>query len=44
VVPATSDWWLDHYAGFAHHLDTRYARVDERDDGYVLFSLAAKHA
>ncbi|MDX6689188.1 MAG: hypothetical protein QOG15_645 [Solirubrobacteraceae bacterium] len=42
VVPSTSDWWLDYYAEFAHHLDTRYARVAERDDGYVLFSLAAK--
>lgn len=42
VVPATSAWWLDHYAGFAHHLDDRYARLAERSDGYVLFSLASE--
>ena len=40
VVPATSSWWLDYYAGFAEHLDTQYERVAERSDGYVLFSLA----
>jgi GT2 family glycosyltransferase len=28
VVPATSHWWLDHYAGFADHLDDLYARTD----------------
>ncbi|HTN23860.1 MAG TPA: glycosyltransferase, partial [Solirubrobacteraceae bacterium] len=44
VVPATSDWWLEYYAEFARHLDTRYARVAERDGGYVLFSLAARRA
>ena len=43
VVPATSGWWLDYYGGFTQHLDTRYARVAQRDDGYVLFSLAARH-
>jgi len=42
VIPATSEWWLEYYAEFAQHLDTRYARVAERDDGYVMFSLAAK--
>ncbi|MEY2515518.1 MAG: colanic acid/amylovoran biosynthesis glycosyltransferase, partial [bacterium] len=42
VIPATSDWWLEYYAAFAQHLDTRYARTAERDDGYVLYSLAAK--
>ncbi|HEV2785388.1 MAG TPA: glycosyltransferase family 4 protein, partial [Solirubrobacteraceae bacterium] len=41
VIPATSAWWLEYYAEFAQHLDSRYARVDERDDGYVLFSLRA---
>jgi hypothetical protein len=44
VVPATSGWWLEHYAGFTEHLDSRYTRVAERADGYVAFSLAAKRA
>ncbi len=28
VLPATSYWWLDHYAGFAEHLEGRYPRID----------------
>jgi len=44
VVPATSEWWLEYYAEFAQHLDTRYSRVAEREQGYVVFSLAAKPA
>jgi GT2 family glycosyltransferase len=28
VVPSTASWWLDHYAGFASHLDDRYAKID----------------
>jgi hypothetical protein len=44
VVPATSAWWLDHYAAFTEHLDTRYSRVAELADGYVAFSLASKKA
>ena len=27
VFPATSGWWLDHYASFRRHLDGRYTRV-----------------
>jgi glycosyltransferase involved in cell wall biosynthesis len=42
VVPATSAWWLTYYGDFTEHLDRRYSRVAERDDGYVVFSLAAK--
>lgn len=28
VIPSTASWWLDHYAGFASHLDDRYAKID----------------
>jgi len=41
VVPATSGWWLEHYAEFTEHLDANYKRIAERPDGYVVFSLAA---
>ncbi len=27
VIPADELWWLEHYEGFARHLDQRYARV-----------------
>ncbi|HWH93709.1 MAG TPA: glycosyltransferase [Baekduia sp.] len=40
IVPATSQWWLDHYTEFAEHLARRYARVSELADGYVVFSLS----
>ncbi|CAA9493265.1 MAG: hypothetical protein AVDCRST_MAG30-1496, partial [uncultured Solirubrobacteraceae bacterium] len=42
VIPATSGWWLEHYAEFTEHLDRTYERVAERPDGYVVFSLAAR--
>jgi len=28
VLPATSSWWLEHYAGFAAHLGRRYAATE----------------
>jgi GT2 family glycosyltransferase len=28
VLPATAYWWLEHYAGFASHLESRYPRTD----------------
>jgi len=39
LLPATSRWWLDHYANFAHHLDTCYRRIVDRDDVGILFDL-----
>jgi colanic acid/amylovoran biosynthesis glycosyltransferase len=42
IVPATSAWWLDHYAGFTKHLDSTYTRLAEPADGSVAFSLASK--
>jgi GT2 family glycosyltransferase len=28
VLPSTSSWWLDHYAGFAEHLRRRYPATE----------------
>lgn len=31
LFPGTALWWLDHYAGFRHYLETRYRRLwDDR--------------
>ena len=32
LVPSTAAWWLDHYEGFAQHLQDRYQRLAERDE------------
>jgi glycosyltransferase involved in cell wall biosynthesis len=39
VIPATSDWWLEHYAGFQQHLDERYVRVFADPDSCVIYAL-----
>ena len=39
VIPASSMWWLDHYSGFAHHLDGQYRQIARTDDG-VIYELA----
>jgi glycosyltransferase involved in cell wall biosynthesis len=43
LVPATSDWWFDHYRGFTDHLE-RIARRVADEDGHVLFDLTADTA
>src|SRR6185503_11524755 len=30
LVPRTAGWWLEHYEGFAQHLQDRYRRLAER--------------
>lgn len=40
LVPSTSAWWLDHYEGFAKHLQDRYQRLAERDE-CALYALEA---
>ena len=32
LVPSTAAWWLEHYEGFAQHLEDRYQRLAERDE------------
>jgi GT2 family glycosyltransferase len=31
AIPPTARWWLDHYAGFARHLEERYRRLGAED-------------
>jgi len=40
VLPATSLWWLDHYAGFRRHLD-RYQRSSDDPGTAVIYRLAS---
>ena len=40
LLPATSFWWLDHYAGLAEHLHSRYRLAAFAADVCALFSLA----
>jgi hypothetical protein len=39
VLPATAEWWLDHYAGFKRHLESRYRLVAEEPGTATVFSL-----
>jgi hypothetical protein len=39
VIPATSGWWLEHYADFARHLDDRYEVVASDPDSCVIYAL-----
>ncbi|MCW3050010.1 MAG: putative glycosyltransferase [Solirubrobacterales bacterium] len=38
VVPATARWWLDHYEGFARHLEAQWTRIAE-DGACTVFAL-----
>jgi glycosyltransferase involved in cell wall biosynthesis len=39
VIPATSAWWLDHYADFRRHLEERFAAVEADPEACVVFDL-----
>jgi ABC-type transporter Mla subunit MlaD len=39
LFPATSLWWLDHYAEFAQYLDDTYRRVVRQEDTCVIYDL-----
>ena len=39
VLPSTSRWWLDHYAGFRQHLEHTYPVVTQREDTCRIYSL-----
>jgi glycosyltransferase involved in cell wall biosynthesis len=43
VFPSHAYWWLDHYEGFADHLETAYASI-WRDDSCRIYALAAREA
>jgi GT2 family glycosyltransferase len=40
AIPPTARWWLDHYDGFARHLDDRYRRLD--GDGCEIYDLGGR--
>jgi GT2 family glycosyltransferase len=40
LVPPTAYWWLEHYRNFALHLEQRYHRLTEEEDGCLLFELS----
>ncbi|HEX5593782.1 MAG TPA: glycosyltransferase family 2 protein [Solirubrobacterales bacterium] len=42
VIPAAEGWWLDHYAGFARHLQTCAAA--EAHDSCTIYALAPSRA
>ena len=42
VVPRTAFWWLDHYDGFARHLERRYRSIVRRADTCVVYALAGE--
>ncbi|MGN6202407.1 MAG: glycosyltransferase family 2 protein [Solirubrobacterales bacterium] len=39
AIPPTARWWLDHYDGFARHLDGRYRRLEA--EGCEIYELGA---
>ena len=42
VFPSAAFWWLDHYAGFAAHLQSRYATVAYEPDVCIVFELTER--
>ncbi len=42
VLPCTSYWWLEHYAGFAEHLRARYPAIEAR--ACAIFRLCGQEA
>ena len=39
VIPASSNWWLQHYAEFGNHLRLRYDTVAEEMDAGTIYAL-----
>jgi GT2 family glycosyltransferase len=42
VVPATSRWWLRHYAQFAKHLEQRYGARDDQQAPAMIVALSER--
>ncbi|MDQ3932589.1 MAG: class I SAM-dependent methyltransferase [Actinomycetota bacterium] len=43
LIPDSSSWWMDHYAGFRDYLTTKYQRVNQPGDGIsALFQLTTE--
>lgn len=43
AIPANSLWWLTHYAGFARHLEDRYALVLHDESACAIYALVEDH-
>jgi GT2 family glycosyltransferase len=39
LIPESSRWWLDHYKGFARHLERHYGKLVDNPGSCVLFAL-----
>jgi hypothetical protein len=39
VIPATSFWWLNHYADFGQHLEEHYTRLEGSSDDCLVYRL-----
>jgi glutamate-1-semialdehyde 2,1-aminomutase len=39
VLPAPAFWWLEHYRGFADHLDRHYAVIAEHQRKHIVYDL-----
>lgn len=44
LFPQTAFWWLDHYRGFADHLDGNFLRVVADDASFVMYRLSEPRA
>ena len=43
LFPSTAFWWLDFYADFRHHLDSRYSRVLDEPD-CIIYRFVPAHS
>ena len=44
MIPATSGWWLEHYAELARHLEDDHARIASAEGHFVAFAIGAAKA
>jgi glycosyltransferase involved in cell wall biosynthesis len=43
AVPASSLWWLEHYAGFTRHLEDHYELILHEQDACAIYALVDEH-
>lgn len=39
IIPCSAFWWLEHYEGFAQHLDRQYRRIVDDPETCVIYAL-----
>jgi GT2 family glycosyltransferase len=42
ILPKTAFWWLEHYRGFAEHLQMHYRQIAGDDEACVIFDLETR--